>query len=404
LTEAAVLADRLKTLAPSSTLAVQAKAKELRARGIDVISFGAGEPDFDTPQRIKDAAVQAMQRGQTKYTEVGGVPELRAAVCAKLRRDNGLDYEPADVLISVGAKHTLFNLAMALLNPGDEVLVPSPYWVSYPEQARLLGAVAVDVPTTEASGFDLDPARLAAAVTPRTTLVVLNSPNNPTGAVFSPAALEAVGRLAVERRLWIVSDECYEALTFEGRHVSVASFSPEVKARTIVVNTCSKAYAMTGWRIGYAAGPRALIRAMTDAQSQVTSNPSSIAQWAAVEALTGPQDEVAKMAGEFDRRRRLIVAGLNALPGIRCGMPKGAFYAFANVSGLFGRTWRKPEGPVTLQGSLDVTAFLLEAARVAVVPGRDFGSDAHVRLSYATSDTLIQEGLARMAAALATLQ
>jgi len=399
-----VLADRLKTLAPSSTLAVQAKAKALRARGVDVISFGAGEPDFDTPERIKDAAVQAMRRGQTKYTEVGGVPELRAAVCAKLKRDNDLDYEPADVVVSVGAKHTLFNLMMALVNPGDEVLVPRPYWVSYPEQARLLGGVPVEVATAEATGFDLDPTALAAAVTPRTRLVVLNSPNNPTGAVFSPAALEAVARLAVERGLWVVSDECYEALTFEGRHVSIASFGPDVKARTIVVNTCSKAYAMTGWRIGYAAGPRALIRAMTDAQSQVTSNPSSIAQWAAVEALTGPQDEVAKMAGEFDRRRRLIVAGLNALPGVRCVMPKGAFYAFANVSGLFGRAWRKPDGVTTLASSLDVTAFLLEAARVAVVPGRDFGSDAHVRLSYATSHALISEGLARMAAALATLQ
>jgi aspartate aminotransferase len=399
-----VLADRMKTLAPSSTLAVQAKAKELRARGVDVISFGAGEPDFDTPQRIKDAAAHAMQRGQTKYTEVGGVPELRAAVCAKLKRDNGLDYEPADIVVSVGAKHTLFNLAVALVNPGDEVLVPSPYWVSYPEQARLLGGVAVEVPTSEAAGFDLDPERLAAAVTPRTKLIVLNSPNNPTGAVFSRGALEAVARLAVERGLWVVSDECYEALTFEGRHVSIAAFGPEIKARTVVVNTCSKAYAMTGWRIGYAAGPRALIRAMTDAQSQVTSNPSSIAQWAAVEALTGPQDEVAKMAGEFDRRRRLIVAGLNALPGIRCVMPRGAFYAFPNVSGLFGKTWRKPDGPVSLGSSLDVTAFLLETARVAVVPGRDFGSDAHVRLSYATSDALISEGLARMAAALASLQ
>jgi aspartate aminotransferase len=402
--EPAVLADRLKTLAPSSTLTVQAKAKALRARGIDVISFGAGEPDFDTPDRIKEAALQAMRRGHTKYTEVGGVPELRAAVCAKLKRDNGLDYEPADVLVSVGAKHTLFNLVMALINPGDEVLVPSPYWVSYPEQARLLGGVPVVVPTREATGFDLDPAALAAALTPRSKLVVLNSPNNPTGAVFSLAALQAVARLAVERRLWVVSDECYEALTFEGRHVSVASFGPEVKARTIVVNTCSKAYAMTGWRIGYAAGPRALIRAMTDAQSQVTSNPSSIAQWAAVEALTGPQDEVAKMAGEFDRRRRLVIAGLNALPGVRCGMPKGAFYAFPNVSGLFGRIWRRPEGDTTLASSLDVTAFLLEAARVAVVPGRDFGSDAHVRLSYATSEASIREGLVRMAAALATLQ
>jgi aspartate aminotransferase len=398
-----VLADRLKTLAPSSTLAVQAKAKELRARGIDVISFGAGEPDFDTPQRIKEAAVAAMRRGQTKYTEVGGIPELRAAVCAKLKRDNGLVYEPADVLVSCGAKHTLFNIATALLNPGDEMLVPSPFWVSYPEQARLLGAVPVAVETREATGFDLDPDRLRAAVTPKTKLVVLNTPNNPTGAVFSPAALAAVARLAVERKLWIVADECYESLTFEGRHVSVAALDADVKARTLTVNTCSKAYAMTGWRIGYAAGPREVIRAMTDVQSQVTSNPSSIAQWAAVEALGGPQDEVTTMAAEFDRRRRLIVGGLNALPGVSCVMPKGAFYAFANVSGLFGRTWTREGRSTPLKTSLDVTAFLLEEARVAVVPGVDFGSDAHVRLSYATSDALITEGLARMGTALKTL-
>jgi aspartate aminotransferase len=395
-----VLADRLRSLAPSSTLAVQAKAKELRSRGVDVISFGAGEPDFDTPERIKAAALEAIRRGHTKYTEVGGVPELRAAVCAKLRRDQGLAYEPADVLVSCGAKHTLFNLVTALLNPGDEVLIPSPYWVSYPEQAKLVDGVPVPVRTEEATGFDLDPARLAAAVTARTKLVVVNSPNNPTGAVFSPDALAAVARLAVERDLWVVSDECYESLTFEGRHVSIASLGPEIKARTIVVNTCSKAYAMTGWRVGYAAGPRDLIRAMTDVQSQVTSNPSSIAQWAAVEALTGPQDEVAKMAGEFDRRRRLIVSGLNALPGVRCTMPKGAFYAFANVSGLFGR--RTPEGR-PLAGSTDAAVFLLDHARVAVVPGVDFGSDAHVRLSYATSDGLISEGLARMDVAIRLL-
>jgi len=398
-----MLADRLKTLAPSATLAVQAKARELSAKGIDVISFGAGEPDFDTPQRIKDAAVQAMRRGQTKYTEVAGIVELRAAVCAKLKRDQGLDYTPPEVLVSCGAKHTLYNVATALLNPGDEMLVPSPFWVSYPEQARLLGAVPVSVETREATGFDLDPERVRAAITPRTKLIVLNSPNNPTGAVFSRRALGAVARVAVERGLWVVSDECYESLTFEGRHVSIASFGPEIKARTIVVNTCSKAYAMTGWRIGYAAGPRDLIRAMTDVQSQVTSNPSSVAQWAAVEALSGPQDEVAKMAGEFDRRRRLIIGGLNALPGVSCVMPKGAFYAFANVSGLFGRTWTQGQTRTALAGSLDVTGFLLEAARVAVVPGLDFGSDAHVRLSYATSDELISEGLERMKAAIATL-
>ena len=400
-----MLADRLKTLAPSSTLAVQAKAKELRARGVDVISFGAGEPDFDTPSRIKDAALAALRRGQTKYTEVAGIPELRAAICAKLKRDNGLDYEPADILVSCGAKHTLYNAAMALLNPGDEVLVPSPYWVSYPEQARLVDAVPVPVATDEATGFDLDPERLRAAATDRAKLVILNSPNNPTGAVFSPGALEAVARLAIERDLWVISDECYEALTFEGRHVSVAGLGSAVKARTLVVNTCSKAYAMTGWRIGYAAGPRDVIRAMTDVQSQVTSNPSSLAQWAAVEALSGPQDEVAKMAGEFDRRRRLIVAGLNELPGVRCVMPRGAFYAFANVAGLFGRRAPAADGAErVLRGSVDVTAFLLEHAQVAVVPGVDFGSDDHVRLSYATSAELIREGLARMDRAIRTLQ
>ena len=398
-----MLADRLKTLAPSSTLAVQAKARELRRRGVDVVTFGAGEPDFDTPERIKDAAIQAMRQGHTKYTEVGGVPELRAAVCGKLKRDNGLDYEPADVLVSCGAKHTLFNMVVAMLNPGDEVLVPSPFWVSYPEQARLVGAVPVTVPTQESTGFDLDPERLRAAVTPRTKVIILNSPNNPTGAVFSPKALAAVAALAVENKLFVVSDECYEALTFEGRHVSIASFGPEIKARTLTINTCSKAYAMTGWRIGFAAGPRELIRAMTDVQSQVTSNPSSIAQWAAVEALVGPQDEVAKMAGEFDRRRRLIVQGLNALAGVSCVMPKGAFYAFANVSGMFGRQWKSAEGPKTIKGSLDATAFFLEEAKVAVVPGVDFGSDDHVRLSYATSEALITEGLSRMGAALARL-
>ena len=396
-----MLAERMKSLAPSSTLAVQAKAKELRARGIDVISFGAGEPDFDTPARIKDAAVQAMQRGQTKYTEVGGIAELRAAVCTKLKRDNDLAYEPADVLVSVGAKHTLFNLFTAVLDPGDEVLVPSPYWVSYPEQVKLVGGVPVAVTTDESTGFDLDPERLRRAITPRTKVIVLNSPNNPTGAVFSRPALEAVARLAVEHDLLVVSDECYEPMTYEGRHRSIAQLGADVKARTLVVNTCSKAYAMTGWRIGFAAGPRELIKAMTDVQSQVTSNPSSIAQWAAVEALAGPQDDVAKMATEFDRRRRLIVEGLNALPGVSCVMPKGAFYAFANVSGLFRR--RAPEATAALAGSADVTEFLLTHAKVAVVPGIDFGSDAHVRLSYATGTELIRQGLERMASALKLL-
>ncbi len=328
------------------------------------------------------------------------MPELRAAVCQKFKRDNGLDYTPDEVTVSCGAKHTLYNLFMALVNPGDEVLIPSPYWVSYPEQVRLLGGVPVPVDTPESTGFDLDPAELRRAVTPRTKMIVLDSPGNPTGAVFSPAALAEVAKLAVERDLWIVSDECYEALTYEGRHVSIASLSAEVKARTIVVNTCSKAYAMTGWRIGYAAGPKPVIKAMTDVQSQVTSNPASVSQWAAVEALGGAQDEVAKMTSEFDRRRRVIIAALNAVPGVHCVMPKGAFYAFPNVSGLFGKRAR---GGI-LRGSADVCAFLLDEARIATVAGIDFGSDAHIRLSYATGLEMITTGLARMDAAVRTLE
>src|SRR6266478_3736 len=354
-----MLADRMKTLAPSPTLAMQAKARAMHAQGINVISFGAGEPDFDTPRRIKEAAILAIESGQTKYTEVGGIPELRAAVCQKFKRDLGLEYAPDEVTVSCGAKHTLYNIVMALVNPGDEVLIPSPFWVSYPEQVRLLGAAPVPVATDESSGFDLDPALLQRAVTARTKMIILDSPGNPTGAVFSAQALAEVAELALERNLWVVSDECYEALTFDGRHVSIASLGPEIKARTLVINTCSKAYAMTGWRIGYAAGPRALIRAMTDVQSQVTSNASSVAQWAAVEALLGPQDEVRVMAAEFDRRRHLIVDGLNRLPGVSCIKPKGAFYAFANVAGLFGRSSAGAAGTTRLDGSLDVAAFLL---------------------------------------------
>ncbi len=387
-----MLADRLKTLVPSATLAMNAKARAMRAQGIDVISFSVGEPDFDTPKHIKDAAVRALDKGQTKYTEVGGIAELRAAVCHKLRRDHGLEYAPDEVTVSCGAKHTLYNIVMALVNPGDEVLIPSPYWVSYPEQVRLLGGVAVPVPTLESTGFDLDPAAVARAVTSRTKLIILDSPGNPTGAVFSPAALGAVAKIALEHGLWVVSDECYEALTYEGRHVSIASLSPEIKARTLLVNTCSKAYAMTGWRIGYAAGPKEIVRAMTDIQSQVTSNPASIAQWAAVEALTGPQDEIAKMVGEFDRRRRFIIEALNAVPGVRCNNAKGAFYAFPNVSGLFGKRWK---GGV-IRGSADVCAFLLEDARIACVAGVDFGSDDHIRISYATGLDTIREGMHRM--------
>ena len=395
-----MLAERARRLTPSPTLAITAKARAMRAQGVDVISFGAGEPDFDTPERIKAAAVRALSEGQTKYTDPAGIPELRAAVCAKLRRDNGLDYEPADVIVSVGAKHTLYNICAVLVGPGDEVLVPAPYWVSYTEQVRLCEGTPVAVPTDEARGFQLDVTALRAAVSPRAKLLILNTPNNPTGAVYPRADLQAAAELAVERDLWVVSDECYEALSYEYRVPSIAPYGSAIKARTMVVNTCSKAYAMTGWRIGYAAGPPEIIRAMSDFQSQCTSNPASVAQWAAVEALAGPQDDVAKMAGEFDRRRRAIIEGLNRIPGIRCRIPQGAFYAFPDVSGLFGRRWRG----TALRSSADVTAFLLEEARVAVVPGADFGSDRHVRLSYACGLDTIREGLARIAAACARLE
>jgi aspartate aminotransferase len=395
-----MLAERARRLTPSPTLAITAKARAMRAQGIDVVSLGAGEPDFDTPERIKAAAVRALAEGRTKYTDTAGIPELRSAICAKLKRDNGLDYEPADVIVSVGAKHTLYNICSVLVGPGDEVLIPAPYWVSYTEQIRLCEGTPVIVPTDEGRGFQLDAAALRAHVTPRTKLLILNTPNNPTGAVYPRADLQEVAAVAVERGFWVAADECYEALSYGGPVASIAALGPEIRARTLVVNTCSKAYAMTGWRIGYAAGPMAIVRAMGDFQSQCTSNPASVAQWAAVEALAGPQDDVAKMAGEFDRRRRAITEGLSAIPGIRCSLPQGAFYAFPDVSGLFGRRWRGQP----LRTSADVTAFFLEEARVAVVPGADFGSDRHLRLSYACGLDTIQEGLRRIGAACAGLE
>ena len=395
-----MLAERARRLTPSPTLVISAKARAMRAQGIDVLALSAGEPDFDTPEPIKAAAIRALREGKTKYTDAAGIPEVRAAVCQKLKRDQGLDYEPADTIVSVGAKHTLYNVCAVLLDPGDEAIVPSPYWVSYTEQIKLCDAQPVIVPTDPARGFQLDLEALRQAVTPRTKLLLLNTPNNPTGTVYGKRDLEGVAALALDRGFYVVSDECYESLAYEGRTPSIAALGPEIKARTLVVNTCSKAYAMTGWRIGFAAGPRDVIQAMADFQSQCTSNPTSIAMWAAVEALAGPQDEVAKMVGEFDRRRRVIVEGLNRIPGIRCAMPQGAFYAFPDVSALFGRRWRGR----AIAGSAQAAAFLLEAARVAVVPGADFGADRHLRLSYACGLDTIHEGLARITSACAELE
>jgi aspartate aminotransferase len=394
------LAERARKMAPSGTMAMAARARALRAQGIDVLSFSQGEPDFDTPERVKEAAIRALRDGHTKYTESGGILQVRQAACAKLRRDDGLDYEPADVVFSVGSKHSLYNIWAVLVGPGDEVIVPSPYWVSYTEQVKLCQGTPVVVPTDEARGFQIDVDAIRRAITPRTKLLLVNTPNNPTGAVYARADLEALARLAVERDLLVVSDEAYESLSYDGRVPSIAALGAEIKARTLVVQTCSKAYAMTGWRLGFTAGPREIIQAMTDLQGQLTSNPTSIAQWAAIEALMGPQDDVAKMAGEFDRRRHAMIEGLNRIPGVRCPMPQGAFYAFPDVSGLFGRRFRGQP----LAGSADVATFLLEGARVAVVAGAEFGSDRHVRLSYACGIEQIREGLARVARACAELE
>lgn len=395
------ISQRARNLVPSATLAITATARRMRAEGIDVISFGAGEPDFDTPEHIKQAGIQAIRDGFTKYTATGGIDELKDAVVTKLKRDDGLTYARNQVLISCGGKHSLYNVFQALLDPGDEVIIPAPYWVSYPEQVRLCGATPVFVHTSEQEGFRLNRGVVESAVTPRTKILVLNSPANPTGAALTRNELEGLAALVAERGLWVLSDETYEQLVYDGyRHLSIASMGSQVYARTILANSLSKAYAMTGWRVGYAAGPAEIIAAMDGLQSQMTSNPTSIAQRAAVAALVGPQEPTHLMREEFARRRRYIVDRLNAMPGISCLNPEGAFYVFPNVSRLYGK--RHAEKAVT--NSTEFSAFLLEAARIAVVPGVEFGSDAHIRISYATSVGNIEKGMDRMASALRELQ
>ncbi len=394
------LAARMSLIKPSATLAITAKAIALRAQGVDVIGFGAGEPDFDTPEHIKKAAVKALDDGFTKYTAESGTEELRTTIAAKLQNENGLSYEPGDIVASCGAKHSLYNISSVLLNEGDEVLIPSPYWVSYPDQTLLAGGVPVIVPTDEADGFDLDPVALREKITTRTKMLILNSPCNPTGAGYPPKTLEAIAEIVVAEDLWVVSDEIYEHIIYDGfQQTSIASFGSEIKERAIIVNGVSKTFAMTGWRIGYAAAPRHVAQAMAKLQGQVTSNPTSIAQRAAIEALRGPQDVVRRMVSEFAKRREVIVDGLNGVPGMRCFKPIGAFYVFPNCSGLFGRRWGERE----LTSSLDVTEFLLETVNVAVVPGTPFGAEGYLRLSYATSMENIVEGLRRINEAVASL-
>ena len=394
------LAQRVREMEPSVTLAIAAKANRLKADGVDILSFGAGEPDFDTLDNVKEAGIQAIRSGFTKYTDTAGIKDLKEAVVRKFQEDAGLGYAPDQVLISCGAKHSLYNIAVSLFEKGDEVVIPSPYWVTFPEQVRYAGAKPVIVETKESNGFSLEVDALRRVVTKNTKAIILNSPNNPTGEILSRETLAAIAEFAVEKGIYVISDECYEKLLYGGAEaVSIATLGEKIKEQTIIVNAVSKTYSMTGWRIGYAVGPREIIQAMGKVQSQSTSNPCSIAQKAAVEALRGPQGEVAARNGEFQKRRDHMVDRLNEVPGISCRRPAGAFYVFPNVSALYGKKYKgRP-----IAGSVAFSDFLLETAKVAVVPGSGFGSDAHVRLSYPYPLDFISEGVRRIREAVAEL-
>ncbi|MBI5140753.1 MAG: pyridoxal phosphate-dependent aminotransferase [Nitrospirae bacterium] len=398
------LAERAGSIRPSPTLAIDAKAKAMKASGIDVVGFGVGEPDFDTPEHIKEAGIKAIRDGHTKYMAVPGIDPLKDAIIAKLKRDNGLDYARNEIIVSCGAKHSLYNVAQALYGPGDEVLIPAPYWVSYPDQVMLNGATPVIVPTREEDRFAISAEQLERYITPRTKALILNSPSNPTGLAYDRGVFEAVAALAVKHDFYVVSDEIYEKLVYDGfQHISIASLGPEIKARTFVINGVSKSHAMTGWRMGYTAGPANVIKAMSDIQSQSTSNVCSITQMASIAALNGPEDFLKGMLAEFDKRRRYMVERLNKMPGVSCLMPVGAFYAFPNVSALYGKMYGKSAGGRKINSSADMAAYLLEDANVALVHGEAFGDDRFIRLSYATSMENIEKGLNRIEQALARL-
>ncbi len=390
------LATRVGRIVPSPTLGITATAKAMAAQGIDIIDFASGEPDFDTPEPVKAAAEAAIRAGFTKYTASSGIDELRSAIADKLRAEQGLRYEKSQILVSCGAKHSLYNVAEALLEAGDELIIPVPFWVSYSDQALLNDATPVLLPTREDDGYAIDPAELERRITPHTKAIIVNSPCNPTGATYARKTLEAIASLALRHDFLIISDEIYEKVLYDGaRHDSIASLGPEVAARTVIINGVSKAYAMTGWRIGYAAGPKDLITAMANIQSQSTSNPCSISQKAAVAALQLGGSFTAHMVSEFDRRRKVMVERLNRIPGVRCRMPSGAFYAFPNISDLL-----REDGPAgTMRTPADLATYLLKEAQVAVVPGEPFGSNAHIRLSYATGLEAIERGLDRIEAA-----
>jgi aspartate aminotransferase len=391
----AFLADALSRVKPSATIAVSQKARELKAQGRDVIGLGAGEPDFDTPDNIKDAAIDAIKRGETKYTPVSGIPELRQAIVDKFKRENGLDYTPAQTIVGTGGKQILFNAFMATLNQGDEVVIPAPYWVSYPEMVAICGGTPVFVETTLANQFKLTPGDLDAAITPKTKWLIFNSPSNPSGAAYSEAELKALTDVLMKHpHVWILTDDMYEHLVYgDFRFTTPAQVEPSLYDRTLTMNGVSKAYAMTGWRIGYAAGPLALIKAMDMIQGQQTSGACSIAQWAAVEALNGTQDFIPENKTIFQGRRDLVVSMLNQAKGIECPTPEGAFYVYPSCAGLIGKT--SPSGKM-IETDEDFVSELLETEGVAVVHGSAFGLGPNFRISYATSEALLEEACSRI--------
>ena len=387
--------DALRRIAPSATIAISAKARALKAEGKNVIALSAGEPDFDTPDNIKDAAIRAIREGKTKYTDPDGMPELKAAICAKFKRENGLDYRPSQIHVAPGGKPVIYNALVATVNPGDEVVIPAPYWVSYPDMTLLAGGTPVPVETTAENGFKLQAADLEKAITPKTKWLILNSPSNPSGAAYTREELQAIADVLLKHpQVWVLTDDMYEHLVFDDfEFVTIAQVEPKLYDRTLTMNGVSKAYAMTGWRIGYAGGPEALIKAMGKMISQTTSNPSSISQWAAVEALNGPQDFVRKNKAIFQNRRDLVVSMLNQAKGISCPSPEGAFYVYPSVAKLIGR---KTQAGKVIDNDETFSSELLEAEGVAVVFGQAFGLGPNFRISYATSEALLEEACTRI--------
>jgi aspartate aminotransferase len=395
------LAARLSAVVPSATLAINARAQELRAKGVDVISFGAGEPDFDTPENVREAGRRAIAEGKTRYTPVSGIPELRKLIAETSAALRGVATKAENVTVTVGAKGALFNLALALFEEGDEVVIPTPCWVSYPEQVRLAGATPVFVPSTLEAGWKVQPADLAAALTARTKAVVLCSPSNPTGAAYTEAELRALADVLRPHDCWIVTDEIYGALVYDGFvQRSILAVAPDLVDRTVVIDGASKTYAMTGWRVGWSIAPAALAKAMDTIQGQGATSTATFCQWAAIEAIRSPPTELVRMRALFEERRDRLVAGLRQLPGVRCGMPEGAFYAFPDVSAWLGK--RTPMDQ-ELRDDTDIAAWLLDATHVAVVPGSAFCAPGHLRLSYAVSVKSIDEALRRIAGAVETL-